>query len=171
MNSWVAFASGMFATLAGVWLTQHGENRRALRADRQHLRDEKAKRLRRLYEPFVKVALLLPQVARAKSYILDGVSQDEQNRQYDQEITECVRRANNVSAAAEIESGTDEAGAAYGEMRLAYESYLRLWNTTAQGGTATPDEFNKQCEAISRAADKLFGIVRKQIEEQEKPIG
>ena len=73
MNAWITFGAAVvggavaaIAALGGVALGQRGENARATKLDQQRLRDAKAERLRRLYEPFVEFAMALRQIASEK---------------------------------------------------------------------------------------------------------
>ncbi len=59
------------ATLAGIRLGQGAEDRRLALSDQQLLREVKAERLRRIYEPLLKFGLLLQQVVHEKGYVME----------------------------------------------------------------------------------------------------
>ncbi len=178
MNDWVTFGSAVVggavaaaAALGGVTLGQRGEDRRATIRDQQHLRDAKAERLRKLYEPFVEFAMLLRQVAHEKSYVLEGDTEEKRNDRHQKLLAEGMHKVSTVVAAAVIEPGTKEVRAAYAATYAACDRYLRSLSMNALAhGTTSLDKLNQQFDALVAAADTLEAVVQRQLEELEKPI-
>lgn len=178
MSAWLAFGASVVggavaatAALGGVVLGQRGKNRRATNADRQRLRDLKAERLRRLYEPFVEFAMLLQQVTREKGYVVVGDTVEERDESHQRQMADGMHRVSTVIAATVIEPGTAQVRAAYEATYRACDVYLRSLNTNAQvPGTTGLDALNQQFQAISDAADALQATVLAQLDALEQPI-
>ena len=178
MSVWVTFGASVVggavaaaAALGGVALGQRGENARAKKQDQQGLRDAKADRLRRLYEPFVEFAIALRQVAYEKSFTLEGETVEERDSRHQQMLSEGMRKVSPVAAAAIVEPGTSTVRDAYQKTYRACGRYLRSLNMNARvANTVSLDQLNKEFEAITTAADKLEAVVLRQMEDLEEPI-
>ena len=178
MSNWTSFGASIVgglvaatAALGAVALGQRHENRRATRLDQQRLRDAKAERLRRLYEPFVEFSMLLRQVATEKSFIREGDTEADRDARHQQQFADGMREVSSVIAAAIIEPGTTDVRAAYEATYLACDRYLRsLSMNKIVAGTTGLDEQNKQFDAIIKAAEKLQAVVQSQLSDLEKSI-
>lgn len=159
------------AALGGVALGQRGENARAKKQDEQRLRDAKADRLRRLYEPLIEFALTLRQIASEKSYVLEGDTIEERDARHQRALSEGMQKVSGIAAAAIVEPGTTAVREAYGATYGACDRYLRSLNMNALvANTTSLDELNTQFEAIMTAADELEAVALRQMEELERPI-
>lgn len=178
MNAWVTLGASVLggvvaaaAALGGVAIAQRGENARATKSDRQGLRDQKAERLRRLYEPLVEFSLVLQQVAREKAYVLEGDSVEERDRRHQRQLAEGMHRVGTVIAATVIEPGTTEVRGAYEVTYGACDTYLRSLSMNARVPASTSlVKLNEQFRAIEHTAEALQATVLKQLKEMEKPI-
>lgn len=178
MSAWVTFGASVVggavaaaAALGGVALGQRGENSRATKQDQQGLRDAKADRLRRLYEPFVEFALALRQIAYEKSYVLEGDTIEERDARHERMMSDGMKKVSAVAAAAIVEPGTDEVRNAYQATYRACGRYLRSLNMNARVANAIPlEQLNKEFDAITTAADELEAVVLRQMRELEQPI-
>jgi hypothetical protein len=178
MSAWLDFGASVVggavaaaAALGGVALGQRGENTRLTKADRQHLRDLKCERLRKLYEPLVKFAMLLQQVAKEKSYVMEGDTVEKRDERHQNELAAGMHQVGTVIAATVIEPGTIKVLKAYEATYAACDSYLRSLNTNATvHNSTTYEDLQKQFAAILSAADSLKATVLKQLEELEQPI-
>lgn len=178
MSAWLDFGASIVggavaatAALGGVALGQRGENTRLTRADRQHLRDMKGERLRTLYEPFVKFAMLLQQVAKEKSYVMEGDTVEKRDERHQKELAAGMHQVGTVIAATVIEPGTSKVLKAYEATYGACDTYLRSLNGNATNHNSTSYEnLKKQFAAISTAAESLKATVLNQLEELEQPI-
>lgn len=177
MSIWVTFAASVVggvvaagAALGGIALAQRGENRRAAKADAQRLRDAKAERLRRLYEPLVEFALVLRQIAAEKSYVMEGDSVEDRDGRHRRQLVEGMSRTSKVAAAVIIEPGTTKVRTAYELTYQACDRYLRSLNTNAQTpGTVSLDQLRKEHDALTEAAGGLEAEIQRQLEDLEKP--
>jgi len=159
------------AALGGVALGQRGENSRASKVDQQRLRDAKAERLRRLYEPFVEFALALRQIAYEKSYVLEGDTVEERDARHQRQLAEGMQKVSTVIAATIIEPGTAEVRDSYQATYRACSRYLRSLNMNVRVANSTNlDQLNKQFDEITAAADTLEAVVLRQLENLEQPI-
>jgi hypothetical protein len=164
-------ASSATAALGGVALGQRGENRRATKRDQQGLRDAKADRLRRLYEPFVEFALALRQVAYEKGYVLEGDTVEERDARHQQMLSDVMKKVSAVAAAAIVEPGTSTVRDTYQRTYRACDRYLRSLNMSARvPNTVSLDQLNEEFDAITTAADELEAVVLRQMEDLEKPV-
>ena|SRR5579883_3356549 len=178
MSAWVTFGASVVggavaaaAALGGVALGQRGENRRATKQDQQGLRDAKADRLRRLYEPFVEFALALRQVAYEKSYVLEGDTVEERDARHQRMLSDGMQKVSAVAAAAIVEPGTGTVREAYQKTYRACDRYLRSLNMNGRVANAVSlDQLNKEFDAITTAADELETVVLRQMEELEQPL-
>jgi hypothetical protein len=178
MSAWLDFGASVVggavaatAALGGVALGQRGENKRLTRADRQHLRDVKSERLRTLYEPFVKFAMLLQQIAKEKSYVMEGDTVEKREERHQKELAEGMHQVGTVIAAAVIEPGTGKVLKAYESTYNACDTYLRSLNMNATvHNSTTYEDLQKQFAAITTAAESLKSTVLSQLEELEQPI-
>ena len=157
------------AALGGVALTQRAETKRARAADQRRIRDAKAERLRRLYEPYVKFAMLLQQVAREQAYVLLGDTVEERNARHQREMAEGMRQVSEVTAAAVIEPGTEGVRKAYEVTYRAADRYLRSLIVNAHCSTNL-DDLNAQFDAIGLATDTLMGTVVAELSALEAPL-
>ena len=178
MSAWLDFGASVVggavaatAALGGVALGQRGENKRLTRADRQHLRDMKGERLRKLYEPFVEFAMVLEQVAREKSYLIEGDTVEKQDERHQKQLSEGMFRVSAVIAATVIEPGTSSVRKAYESTYQACDKYLRSLNMNARHHNSTKyEDLQKQFAAITTAAESLKTTVLSQLEELEQPV-
>lgn len=159
------------AALGGIAVRQRGDDARATKADQQRLRDAKADRLRRLYEPFVEFALVLEQTAREKSYVLQGDSVEERDARHQRQLSEGMQKVSPVIAAAVMEPGTAEVRDAYQATYQACSRYLRSLNVNARvANSTTLEELNKEFDDITTAARALEAMVLQQLQELEKAL-
>ena len=178
MSSWVAFVASVVggavaasAALGGVLLVQRGEDRRATALDKQRLRDAKAERLRRLYEPLMKFALVLKRVAREQHYLIEGDTKEARDRRHQKELEEGQRQVSAVVAPITVEPCTADVRAAYEATYNACDRYLRSLRMNAQvPGTNSTEELREQFDTINSAADVLEAAIRAQLQEFEQPI-
>lgn len=178
MSAWVTFGASVVggavaaaAALGGVAIGQRGESRRATKKDQQGLRDAKADRLRRLYEPFVEFALALQQVAYEKSYVLEGDTVEERNARHQRMLSDGMQKVSAVAAAAIVEPGTSTVRDTYQRTYRACGRYLGSLNMNARvANTVSLDQLNKEFDDITTAADELKAVVLRQMEDLEKPI-
>ena len=177
-DAWLSFGASVVggavaaaAALGGVMIVQRNENARARKIDQQRLRDLKAKRLRRLYKPFIEFALVLEQVAREKAYVMEGDTREERDRRHEHQMSEGIRRVSSVIAATLIEPGTATARQAYEETYQACDGYLRSLNMNARvPGTTSAGRLNIQFDTIAEGSKRLKATVLAQLEELEDSI-
>ncbi|WP_298346682.1 hypothetical protein [Ferrimicrobium sp.] len=178
MSVWVTFGASVVggtvaaaAALGGVAIGQRGENTRANRQDQQRLRDAKADRLRHLYEPLVKFAMALRQVALEKSYVLEGDTVEDRDERHRQALSLGMEKMSAVAAAMIIEPETSAVREAYMKTYQACDQYFRSLNTnTAIPGTVQMTTLKEEFKAIRDAADELEAVILRQMEELEKPV-
>lgn len=139
--------------------------------DQQRLRDAKADRLRRVYEPFVEFALALRQVAHEKSYVRVGETVEERDARHQHMLLQGMKKVSAVAAAAIVEPGTSTVRDAYQKTYQACDTYLRSLNTNASVANTFPlDRLSAMVDAITTAADELEAVVVRQIGDLEQPI-
>lgn len=173
---------GAILVFGGVYVSQRGENRRAAiahegenerarKAAEQRLRDVKSERLRRLYEPLVKFSIVLTQIAKEKSYTMEGEPQEARDERHQRELRAGMSAVSVVITSVVIEPGTEKVLGAYNAAFGAADKYLRTLNLLAKApGTMTLDEINHQFDEITGSADRLAETVRGQLAELEKPL-
>ena len=133
------------------------------------MRDAKAERLRRVYEPFVEFALALRQIAYEKSYDLEGDTVEERDTRHDRMMVDGMKKVSALAAAAIIEPGTGTVRDAYQATYRACDQYLRSLNMNARVANAIPlKRLNEEFDAITSTADELEALVLRQMKELEK---
>lgn len=159
------------ATLVGIRLGQGAEDRRLSLSDRQRLRDIKAERLRRLYEPLLKFGLYLQQAVREKGYTMAGETVEDRDRRHEKELSEGMYQVSQVIASVIMEPETDRVLAAYDAAYGAADQYLRSWRMITTGleqGNAT--RHTEQAAEVQTTSKALQGAVKEQLTELERPI-
>lgn len=121
------------AAVMGIALTQRSEDMRLVLADRQHLRDAKAERLRRLYEPLLSFAMVLDGVVKQKGYGMEGETVSQRDARHERQMTAQMAKVSEVVPGVMMEPETDAVVDAYNGAFHACDAYLRMWRMQTAG--------------------------------------
>ena len=178
VSPWLTFGTAVAggavaatAALGGVWLAQRKEDRRAQRADRQHVRDTKADRLREIYKPLVAFSLIAEQVASESSYVLEGETVEVRDDRHQRQLREALSEVGKIYPSALVEPETQQTVDAYTATATACDQYLRSLRTNAQvPGTTSMDRLREQYEAIRVSAAQLRAKILEHLAKMEQAI-
>ena len=178
MSDFVAFGASVVggaivaaSTLGGLAIRQRGDADRSRIADRQHLRDVKADRLRRVYEPLVAFVLMLQQVVNEKRYAKEGEDIPTRDARHERALGDGMRRVSEVIAAVIMEPETESVKAAFDQAYFASDRYLRSLNmNTKIAGSISGDTVAMEFSKVGASANDLLAAVRAQLQKLEEPI-
>lgn len=159
---------GAAAALVGNALAQRREDVRLIVADRQRLRDLKGERLRRLYEPLLRVAMTLDGVVKEKGYTMEHESEPQRDARHERIIGAAMSGLEEVGASIVMEPGTDDVKDAYNQAFNACSNYLRGWRSEKTGSPFT--DRATRLQSVDDSAVGLKSAITGQLADLENPI-
>lgn len=172
MSAWLgpAIVTGLFGTggaIAGAAAThlldQRAEKGRAIRADRQRLKEAKGERLRRLYAPLAGSAEVLRGLAGDTTFRIASETDEERQERRQSQITKAVDRVDAVLGDLLIESDAARMAEAYKAVGDAYASYM----LALRFGTGRLSEL---LDALQSAVETLWQLAQEHLKEFDVPI-
>lgn len=164
----VGVAIGALGTFIGVWISQRGEDWRAILTDRRKLRDDKAVRLRVLYAPLMEMTVTMRTALSERAFLRAGDTVEARDRRIATAASAAAEKLRQVDAALRIEPDAHRVLAAFMEMGNAVQKNNVMLDIA---GSYTADERKHQSELIERTAKALQDTMIDELAELEQPLG